>query len=133
MASRNAVTPVAVLRQALKAEIGATSLRQVARMVGMSPTGLQKFLDGSHPYSATRRKLERWYVLHGPGRIPSSLQGDSALAILRVLVQDLSPARHRPTMEMLLASMEEAYAAARLPRPRWLGDLAAELDRDLRA
>ena len=113
--------------------MGSTSLRQVSRMVGMSPTGLQTFLDGGHPYSATRRKLERWYVMHGPGRLPSTLRGDSAFAILRVLVQDLSPARHRPTMEMLLESMEEAYTAARLPRPRWLTDLAAELNRDLRA
>lgn len=113
--------------------MASASLRHVSRMVGMSPTGLQKFLDGGHPYSATRRKLERWYVLHGPGRMPSTLRGDSALAILRVLVQDLSPARHRPMMEMLLASMEDAYAAARLPRPRWLGDLAAELNRDLHA
>lgn len=133
MASRNAVTPVAVLRQALKAETGSTSLRHVSRMVGMSPTGLQKFLDGAHPYSATRRKLERWYILHGPGRMPSPLRGDSALAIVRVLVQDLPPARHRPTMEMLVASMEGAYAAARLSRPRWLEELAAELHRDLRA
>lgn len=133
MASRNVATPVAVLRQALKAETASTSLRNASRMVGMSPTGLQKFLDGGHPYSATRRKLERWYVLHGPGRLPSTLRGDSALAILRVLVQDLAPVRHRPTMETLLESMEAAYAAAQLPRPRWLDDLSEELNRDLRA
>lgn len=111
----------------------ATSLRNVSGMVGMSPTGLQKFLDGAHPYSATRRKLERWYLLHGPGRLQAGLQGDSALSILRVLVQDLSPARHRPTMEMLLDSLEEAYRTARLPRPAWLGDLASEMHRESRA
>ncbi len=133
MGSRNAVTPVADLRQALKAEAQATSLRNVSRMVGMSPTGLQKFLDGGHPYSATRRKLERWYLLHGPGRLRAGLHGDSALSILRVLVQDLSPARHRPTMEMLLDSLEEAYRTARLPRPAWLGDLASEMHRESRA
>ena len=127
MASMNAATPVGALRQALRAEVQATSLRGVARVVGMSPTGLQKFLDGGHPYSATRRKLERWYVLHGPGRLESGLRGDSALTILRVLVQDLSPARHRPTMELLLASLEEAYRSARIARPAWLGELRAEL------
>ncbi len=133
MGSRNAVTPVNVLRQALKAEAQATSLRNAARLVGMSPTGLQKFLDGGHPYSGTRRKLERWYLLHGPGRLESGLQGDSAMSILRVLVQDLSPARHRPTMEMLVESLEEAYRTARLPRPAWLGDLADEMHRESRA
>jgi hypothetical protein len=133
MGSRNAGTPVTDLREALKAEVQATSLRNASRMVGMSPTGLQRFLDGGHPYSGTRRKLERWYILHGPGRLETELQGDSALSILRVLVQDLSPARHRPTMEMLLESLEEAYRTARLPRPAWLGDLATEMQRETRA
>jgi len=133
MVSMNAATPVTVLRQALVSAVEETSLRQVSRMVGMSPTGLQKFLDGAHPYSATRRKLERWYVLHGPGRLQAGLGGESARAILRVLVQDLSPARHRPTMELLVASMEEAYRSARLPAPGWLDDLASELHRESRA
>lgn len=133
MGSRNAVTPVAVLREALAAELEETSLDHASRLVGMSPARLQEFLDGSHPYSATRRRLERWYVLHGPGRLESGLRGDSAMTILRVLVQDLSPARHRPTMELLVASMEEAYRSARLPAPAWLGDLASELHRESRA
>ncbi|HEU4451718.1 MAG TPA: hypothetical protein VFR81_01625 [Longimicrobium sp.] len=133
MGSRNAVTPVAVLREALGAEVEETSLRHASRLVGMSPAVLQKFLDGDHPYSDARRMLERWYVLHGPGRLEPGLRGDSAMTILRVLVQDLSPARHRPTMELLVASMEEAYRSARLPAPGWLDDLASELHRESRA
>ena len=133
MASSNVVTPVGVLRDALQGAVHAASLRQVARLVGMSPTGLQKFLDGAHPYSGTRRKLEHWYVLHGPGRLQAGLGGELALAILRVLVQDLSPARHRPTMELLLASLEDAYVSARLPHPAWLGELRDRLHRDARA
>ena len=133
MGSRNAVTPVTDLREALAAEVEETSLRHASRLVGISLTELQKFLDGGHPDSATRRRLKRWYVLHGPGRLESGLRGDSAMTILRVLVQDLSPARHRPMMEMLVASMEEAYRSARLPAPGWLDDLASELHRESRA
>ncbi|MFL5538785.1 MAG: hypothetical protein ACJ8J0_07310, partial [Longimicrobiaceae bacterium] len=89
------------LRQALRDEVAATSLRHVSRQAGMTVGGLQKFLDGGKPYMATRRRLERWYVLHGPGRHATSLTGPSAMAILRVLVQDLAPVRHRPTLEAL--------------------------------
>ena len=129
MASSSAAPTVAVLRQALRSEIGARSLRLVSRQVGMSPTGLQKFLEGAHPYSATRRKLERWYVLHGPGREQGALTGASVLTILRVLVQDVSPARHRQTVEALVKSLGDAYHTARLPEPGWLDEVRSELDR----
>ena len=125
-------TPVVSLRRALLAHVDSTSLRHVARQVGMSPTGLQKFMDGGEPYAATRRKLERWFVLHGPARGEAGLRGDSALTILRVLVQDLSPARHRATMERLLGALEEAYAAARVDPPAWLAELGEELGRPRR-
>jgi len=125
MVSNSAVTSVALLRQALRDEIAATSLRHVSRQVGMSPTGLQKFMAGGHPLTATRRRVERWYVLHGPGRLASGLTAESAMAVLRVLVQDLSPARHRPTLEALVRSLEDAYRTARLPQPEWLGEVRA--------
>lgn len=129
MASSSAAPTVGVLRQALRAEVGAGSLRLVSRQVGMSPAGLQKFVDGAHPYSATRRKLERWYVLHGPGRRLGALTGDSALTILRVLVHDVSPARHRQTVEALVKSLGDAYHTAHLPEPGWLAEVRGELER----
>jgi hypothetical protein len=125
--STNAVSSVAVLRQALRDEIAATSLRHVSRQVGMSAAGVQKFLKGGHPPSDTRRVVERWFVLHGPWRRQSGVSAEVALATLRVMVQDLSPPRHRPTLDLLVGSLEDAYRTARLPRPAWLGDLAAEL------
>jgi hypothetical protein len=127
MVSNSAATPVAVMRQALRDEIAATSLRHVSRQVGMSPTGLQKFIDGGQPLSATRRRVERWFVLHGPGRLQSGLTGESAMAVLRVLVQDLTPSRHRAVLELLVQSLEDAYRTARLPQPGWLGEVRAEI------
>lgn len=129
MASSGAALTLAVLRQALRAEVGARSLRHVSRQVGMSPAGLQKFVEGARPYTATRRKLERWYLLHGPGRLAKGLTGGSALTILRVLVQDLAPARHRQTIEELVKSLGAAYRSARLPEPAWLPELRAEVER----
>ena len=129
MASSSAALTVAVLRQALRSEIGARSLRLVSRQVGISPAGLQKFVAGAHPHGATRRKLERWYVLHGPGRQQGALTRDSVLTILRVLVQDVSPARHRQTVEALVKSLGDAYQTAHLPEPGWLGEVRKELER----
>ena len=127
MVSMNAAMNVPELRRAFRDEVAATSLRHVSRQAGMTAGGLQKFLDGAEPYVATRRRLERWYVLHGPGRHETSLTGPSAMAILRVLVQDLSPARHRPTLELLVQSLEDAYTLAHLPRPAWLGEVRGEI------
>lgn len=59
-------------RDLLKKEVEKRSLRKVAREVGLSPTGLAKFLLGSTPYSPTIRKLERWREKRQPiypGRI----------------------------------------------------------------
>lgn len=127
MVSMNAAMNVPELRRALREEVAATSLRHVSRQAGMSAAGLQKFLEGGKPFTATRRRLERWYVLHGPGRHETSLTGPGAMAILRVLVQDLAPPRHRPTLELLVQSLEDAYTLARLPRPAWLGEVRGEL------
>lgn len=133
MPSSNAGPAVAVLRRALRAELETATLDRVARQVGMSPAGLQRFLDGGHPHGATRRRLERWYVLYGPERHGAGLEGGAAPAVVRALVQDLAPARQRAAMEQLLESMEQAYLSARIPHPRWLEELRDELFPDARA
>lgn len=127
MVSNSAVTSVALLRQALRDEIAATSLGHVSRQVAMHPAALQKFLESGHPLTATRRRVERWYVLHGPGRLRSGVSAESAMAVLRVLVQDLPPSRHRPMLEGLVRSLEDAYRTACLPRPAWLAEVRAEV------
>jgi hypothetical protein len=60
MASNDGAAPLARLREAVERQVSERSLRHAARQVGMSPTGLQKFLAGSAPSDATCRKLERW-------------------------------------------------------------------------
>lgn len=129
MALMTGAPSVDALREAMVSHLATHPLRRVARQVGMSATGLQKFVGGAHPFSFTRRKLERWFVLHGPGRAEAVSGGGAALGILRVLVQDLPPARHRPGMERLAQALEEAYAAPGALRPPWLDELRGELAR----
>ncbi|HWK90336.1 MAG TPA: DUF433 domain-containing protein [Longimicrobium sp.] len=54
-------TAIRDLREVVRSHVNRTSLRAVARQVGMSPSGIHKFLQGSQPYSPTLRRLRSWY------------------------------------------------------------------------
>ena len=101
----------------------ATSVSQVAREVGLTARGLQKFLDGSVPYSATTQKLERWYIREAM-RSESETDAVTAAAALQLLMQDLPPAHRATVLEQAIGWWENVYAAAGLLPPRWLTDLA---------
>lgn len=103
-------------------EVEATSLRNVARHLGMSPTGLQKVLDGTRTLPGTRRKLERWYVrerLH----TPDEPEDDAAFYAARVLVQGIPPGRQDDVLADVGAALAESFASAGEPRPAWLDRL----------
>ncbi|HYH79623.1 MAG TPA: hypothetical protein VEX86_07490 [Longimicrobium sp.] len=48
------------IREALREYLDFNSLRQAAREVGMSATGLSNFVNGAEPYVPTIRKLRAW-------------------------------------------------------------------------
>lgn len=47
------VPSIELIRAAVGRHVRATSLRGMARKLGLTPTGLQGFLDGAQPYRAT--------------------------------------------------------------------------------
>ena len=51
-----------LLRAALEEAIARQSLRQVAKAVGMSPSGLHGLLRGAVPYAKTWERLRVWYT-----------------------------------------------------------------------
>jgi len=114
------------LRAVVTARLSTVSLRGVAREVGMSPSGLQKFVDGSVPYLPTRQKLERWYVREA-ARGETEVSVEVASAALDTLVRGLSPWARRALVQRLVAEMGAAYDAAG-QRPPWLDQLAHESD-----
>ncbi|HLM67397.1 MAG TPA: hypothetical protein VK358_07715, partial [Longimicrobium sp.] len=83
-------TTIRHLRETAQARVENTSLRSVAREIGMSPTGLKKFLQGTAPYSPTLRRLRNWYVQYAAVQ-SGEVQTQDATAALAVLVHDLSP------------------------------------------
>ncbi|HEX8432585.1 MAG TPA: hypothetical protein VF625_14945 [Longimicrobium sp.] len=119
MASNGGDDPLARLREALGREVDSRSLRITARQVGMSPSGLSNFLDGTPPTGSTSRKLEAWLASCAPPARAHS--ADTALAVLRVLTRELHPRRQAEAVVRLLSVLERAYAAAGT-RPAWLDE-----------
>ncbi|HET7462081.1 MAG TPA: hypothetical protein VFJ82_12570 [Longimicrobium sp.] len=113
------------LRDMAAARVERTSLRGVAREIGMSPTGLKKFLLGTAPYSPTLRRLRKWYLQHAA--LPTGeVSYHDASAALVVLIHDLRPEPRRQASDCLLDCLGSAYEASGRARPRWVADLRAE-------
>lgn len=118
--------PLDRLREAVEEGVVTRSLRGVAREVGMSPSGLQKFRDGSTPYTATRRKLERWYVRESAQYGRGTGTG-SALAALHILTHDLPARERRQTNGAILDAIDTAYQKRRRRPPAWIGEIRRQL------
>lgn len=85
------------------------SLRELSRRIGMSVGGLQKFAGGAMPYSATRRKLVRWYHALTPATRDEQVRDG-----LTLLLADIPEARRAEAERAILqivAGFEAAGAA----------------------
>ncbi|HEU0053373.1 MAG TPA: hypothetical protein VFQ39_09360 [Longimicrobium sp.] len=115
--------PVESIREALRLEVEATSLRAVAREVGMSPMGLRNFIGGSSTtsYSATVRKLSAWYVRHHASR--HAFHPDAARAALSMLLEKIPEAHRDAVGDRLLAALAGMHRELEVRPPAWLEGL----------
>ncbi len=97
------------LRDAVAETVEQGSLRGVAREIGMSPTGLKKFLGGTDPYGPTLRKLVPWIEQHVLRSRPAPEPAVVASAV-DVLVADFSDAEQVQLRADLAAILGRAYA-----------------------
>lgn len=88
----------------------------------MSPTGLQKLVDGGSPYTATRKRLERWFIKES-SRYVAETSPESARAALAILTHDLSPGDRSEVIARLLAVLESQYKEVGDRTPAWIKDL----------
>lgn len=115
-------TSITRLREAVTIRVQATSLRAVARQVGMSPSGLDKFLAGGMPYQKSRRKLFDW--LHRErNNLGADLTVDGIAAALGSLVRDLPPDTRELAINTLLGTLQNLYATHTETAPNWLGEI----------
>jgi len=118
-----AAVPVERVRESVAVRVQSTSLRSVARQVGMSPSGLEKFISGGSPYSRSREKLQEWWLREGS--LPrSDVTTEGVEAALGALLRDLPPRRRGAAMASLVRSLGELYAAQGGPGPPWLAELS---------
>lgn len=117
------ITGLERLRESVATRVQATSLRSVARQVGMSPSGLEKFLCGGTPYSRSRQKLQEWWVREGQ-RPRTDLSGEGMEVAVAALVRDVPPEQRTPAMKRLVRSLRGVYEAEIGICPPWLDDLA---------
>jgi hypothetical protein len=102
-------------RRAVRDAVARSTLRGVALQVGMSPTGLQKFLDGANPYGKTRERLRFWYFREAGF---STYAVEDAAYILRRLVGTLPAPDHG--VAGVLDAVEAAYQRAGMMAPEWV-------------
>ena len=99
------------IRAFAHARVRETSLREVARDVGMSYSGLHSFLRGGEPYLRTRERLRAWYLrTHHQGAPPPT--HEEVDAALMVLTQHL----HRGGVQQV-SEAEVQSLIARLRKP----------------
>jgi hypothetical protein len=116
------------LRAMAAARVEQTSLRGVAREIGMSPTGLKKFLLGTAPYSPTLRRLRKWYIHHA-ALSTGEVAYDDASAAIAVLTHDLPGEPRRETADCVLDCVGRGYDITGRARPQWVAVLRQELER----
>ncbi len=85
------------------------SLRELSRRIGMSVGGLHKFANGAMPYTATRRKLLRWYNSLAPATRDEQKRDGLAL-----LLSDV-PDDRRGQAEQSILQIIAGYEAAATP------------------
>lgn len=124
MTSPETRVPVDAIRRAAALAVEATSLRAVARQVGMSPVGLRHFLNGRAPYSATLRKLTQWFVLHGAAR--PEFADAAARASVQILLEAVPEAARDAAARELLSHLDAMHRQRRIAPPRWLRALRGE-------
>src|ERR1700756_4103522 len=113
--------PVDAIRQAARLAVESTSLRAVARSVGVSPMGLKNFLDGRKPYSATSRKLNAWYVTHEAER--RSFPVSAARGALAVLLDGVPQGERGKAGAGVLDDLGSFHLGLGTSPPAWLAEL----------
>jgi len=110
------------LRAALRRAVDASSIRIVAEQVGLTPRGLQLYMDGEgRPRDLTLRKLREWY-LREAGTWTGTREG-TARAAIAVLVDGLPRAEQDRVAGEIADAVRGAYERVKLSPPQWLAKM----------
>lgn len=108
-----------VLREAARSYAEATSLREAAAAVDMSPSGLRALMAGTQPQGRTVRKLTLWYLRSGWREVRASEEEVVTVAV-GLLAAHLSPEARERVRARIVAALREETLADGQSLPLWL-------------
>ena len=125
MPSPDPRVPVEAIRREAELARDASSLRAVAKEIGITPMGLRYFLLSQGNLQArTVRKLNEWYVRRMATRPPG---GEDETRAALVILASLYPESERVrVLTGLLDSLERDFQTSRMDLPPWLARLRRE-------
>jgi hypothetical protein len=119
--------PIDAIRREAGLARDASSLRAVAREVGITPMGLRGFLmDAGKPQARTVRKLNLWYARRMATRLPDG--EDEARTALTILSRYFPERERKPAVLEHLAVMERRFLASGMEVPAWVATLRREAE-----
>lgn len=119
MPTRRRPPGVALLRDVVRQTVQASTLRSVAREIGVSAPGLGLFIDGAVPREKTLDKYRAWYLQTSTARA-GSVSSETVHLALAVLLQSLPSDAQERTRSQLLRILLRAHEHSRIAPPEWL-------------
>lgn len=113
--------PIAEIRDYAQEKAELTSLRILAKEIGLGHSTLHNFVGGAAPHPRVRRKLLDWYRVS-----TGDLADHHAVQAIRVLLEEMTPARQEHAAGVILNQLERLYIDACCPVPGWV---AAAIER----
>jgi hypothetical protein len=118
--------PIEAIRREAELARDASSLRAVAREIGITPMGLRYFLlNQGNQQARTVRKLTEWYARRMATRLPEG--EDEARAALTILAGYFPERERRAAVLEHLEVAERRFLANGMQVPEWVGNLRREV------
>lgn len=118
---------IAAVRRYANARANESSVRQIARQVGMRHTTLTKFLAGSEPLPRNRILLIEWYLREQPVHPAHELLSvllprlpEKPEAHLDALLAEVPDSARLEARMRITTALSQAYRRVGLPSPEWL-------------
>ncbi|HEX6037775.1 hypothetical protein [Longimicrobium sp.] len=118
---------ISAVRRYANARANASSVREVARAVGMRHTSLEKFLNGSEPYAKNRALLCEWYLReHRIHPVPEATHDDVPVPVedpethIDALLTELRGEARVEARLRITTALSQAYRRMGIREPDWL-------------
>lgn len=119
---------LATVRSYVNGRADQSSVREVARKIGIVHTSLEKFLAGAHPYAKNRIKIIEYYLReHDVHPVPERLNAGAPVRTaeraeehVEALLAELRGEARTEARLKITTAIAQAYRRMGVPEPGWL-------------